>query len=430
MVRRSTLGFAFTATIILVMAARGQTIWYVDDGGFDATEATFEESARLAFAGPVFTQDDKGIAGPRIPPSHTSHPDERSYKDCKIVFTSRPRGEMTTDIYSMNADGTGLTHLTKEMFVYGLSWSPNGENISFTGLRGEEGMKELGEYGVMFAHWQIFAMNADGEDIEKITTIPISQNHWSPNGKSILFTSGYEDKENHHGEIGSVSFAIYRMDSNGENQKRLTDISGYDVDPLWSADGEHIIYGSTKAVAFAVAFDKRNWEIMIMKADGSEKKNLTNNRANDQSAIFSADGEQIVFVSQRDGPKSMYIMDRDGGNVKRLTDKSPNCLPLYCTKDERIIYSVWSGTHIMDFDGGKQRMLTKFASAERHDLSLSPDERMLIYIAVDGERNRDIYSVDINGGDPVNLTNSPRQERMVSWSPFLKKSGKTQTESK
>ena len=62
-----------------------------------------------------------------------------------------------------------------------------------------------------------------------------------------------------------------------------------------------------------------NYEIYIMNPDGSEEVNLTQHPANDQQAAWSPTGEQILFVSDRNGEiEDLYLMNADGSNVRRV----------------------------------------------------------------------------------------------------------------
>jgi len=59
-----------------------------------------------------------------------------------------------------------------------------------------------------------------------------------------------------------------------------------------------------------------------MGADGSNQRNLTNNSAYDNVPVWSPDGGQIAFESNRDGNWEIYVMDSDGSNLRRLTNNS------------------------------------------------------------------------------------------------------------
>ena len=62
----------------------------------------------------------------------------------------------------------------------------------------------------------------------------------------------------------------------------------------------------------------RNREVYMMNPDGSEQVNLTQHPADDLQAAWSPTGEQILFVSDREGTRDLYLMDADGSNVRRV----------------------------------------------------------------------------------------------------------------
>ena len=63
-----------------------------------------------------------------------------------------------------------------------------------------------------------------------------------------------------------------------------------------------------------------NREVYMMNPDGSEQVNLTQHPAGDLGAVWSPTGEQILFVSDRQGTRvrDLYLMDADGTNVRRV----------------------------------------------------------------------------------------------------------------
>ena len=76
---------------------------------------------------------------------------------------------------------------------------------------------------------------------------------------------------------------------------------------------------TTPKILFTSARDG-NYEIYMMNPDGSEQVNLTQHRADDLQAVWSPTGEQILFVSDRQGTRArdLYLMDADGTNVRRV----------------------------------------------------------------------------------------------------------------
>jgi hypothetical protein len=91
---------------------------------------------------------------------------------------------------------------------------------------------------------------------------------------------------------------------------QLTDDNLDQVSPSFSPDGRKIVYGEIRG---------RDQEIMLMNADGSNKKRLTTNGRQDRQPVFSPDGKRIAFASSRSGETEIWVMRADGAGEKRLT---------------------------------------------------------------------------------------------------------------
>ena len=100
---------------------------------------------------------------------------------------------------------------------------------------------------------------------------------------------------------------------------------------------------TTPKILFTSARDG-NYEVYIMNPDGSEQVNLTQHRANDVGAVWSPTGEQILFVSDRDGNRffedsDLYLMNPDGSNVRRVFKREASRRdPTWAPDGKRIAY--------------------------------------------------------------------------------------------
>ena len=250
-------------------------------------------------------------------------------------------GEMG-EIYTMNADGSGIARLTFELNADDAwpAWSPNGKRIVFASDR--TGDREL------------WAMNSDGTDLVRLTHSagPDAGGVYSPNGKQIAFHSRRDG-----------NFELYVMGADGENPTRLTNHPGTDLWPDWSPNG--------KGIAFQRGF-RGNEDIYVLDLKTGEERRLTDHPAPDRMPVFSPNGKQIVFMSGREGYCSIFVMDATGENLVNLTPKPAdvpagswcNFWPSWSRNGQEIYFSSQRpGTadvdvFVMNVDGTGVRQLT------------------------------------------------------------------------
>jgi Tol biopolymer transport system component len=226
----------------------------------------------------------------------------------KIAFTHRtfnqPPAECglsCVDVYVMNADGTGVTKLTRDGNSWNPSWSPDGNKIAFARYRNGDG--------------DIYTMNADGTGATQVTTGTASDGNpaWSPTGNEIAFDRFYYPPIS---PVYKTELHAIRVDGTGE-RLIVGDLSQH---PNWSPDGTKI------------AFDDE-YQIWVVNADGTGRVKLTETPPNpDPNQIFlvfkaqpawSPDGTTIVFEStgcfiMGCGTPSLATVNPDGTGIAAL----------------------------------------------------------------------------------------------------------------
>lgn len=63
------------------------------------------------------------------------------------------------------------------------------------------------------------------------------------------------------------------------------------------------------------------YDLFVANADGSNVRQVTNEKGYDAEATVSADGRKVVFTSVRGGDLDIYTMDADGSNVRQVTNE-------------------------------------------------------------------------------------------------------------
>jgi len=211
----------------------------------------------------------------------------------KLVFMSLRDDPSSSELYVMNADGSGQTRLTNDSdWEERPRWSPDGKRIAFTRLQD--------------GSWDIWVMNEDGSGQKNLTNSSDAHYRrpdWSPNGKQLVFDGG---------SIGSPDADIYVMNADGSGLTRLTDDPAFDGAASFSPNGKQITFMSRR--------DDGDLDIYVMNADGSGVERLTDSPASDGAPRWSPNGKQIAFRSDRDGDNEVWIMNADGSGKTNVTD--------------------------------------------------------------------------------------------------------------
>jgi Tol biopolymer transport system component len=206
--------------------------------------------------------------------------------------------------------------------------------------------------------------------------------------------------------------------------------------PVWSPDGNTIAFFSDRG---------GNPDIYVMSSDGSHVEQLTRDAfaslyftksSDDRNPSWSLDDSQIAFESGRDNQMmtyvnhDIYVMSVDGSNVRRLTDDgadegsprwSPNGDSIAYVKmeyfsDQALIENPTWDIYAMNADGTDLMQLTKDPSNELEP-AWSPDGTKIAFISDRNGQNFDIYVMNADGSNVTQLTDDSANEFGPVWSP-------------
>lgn len=159
-------------------------------------------------------------------------------------------------------------------------------------------------------------------------------------------------------------------------------------------------------------------DILLLDVDYGLRVNLTRWEGNDTFPVWSPDGQQLAFYSQRNQRTDLYLMNADGSDVHRLVDSGGAESSAAWSPDGQWIayaslHSPTIGLYIIHPDGSDSQRLTTFQTVT---LMWSPDSRYIAFIAnCDG--NCDIYVVDVGDGQVRQLTHNGLVDAYPTWSP-------------
>lgn len=233
---------------------------------------------------------------------------------------------------------------------------------------------------------------------------------------------------------------IFVMNPDGKRVRRLTKHPQYDAVPVWSPDGQKITFMSFRDEHRIQVGGIILGDIYVMNADGTNPINLTQSVERPESvSSWSPDGKQIVFRSAKyfrwDNlfHSDIWVMDADGGNLRNLTnhhaqDSSPDWSPdgmliaFHSDRNSDWEFEVqeknWE-VFVMNADGTNLINLTNHPAGDGRP-AWSPDGRQIAFVSnrdrkdVDDE-NVEIYVMNADGTNPINITNHPKRDGQSSW---------------
>ncbi|MGQ9627997.1 MAG: TolB family protein [Anaerolineae bacterium] len=240
----------------------------------------------------------------------------------QIVFVSDMSGN--SEIYLINADGTGLRQLTNNPQEDWLpSWSLAGDKIVFQSMVNEV--------------FNVFLMNADGSGQIQLTNWTKADTGgfagaqrpvWSPDGTRIAVS--FE---------GASGTFVYIID--------LVRASSYPFvegrDPSWSPDGRKL------------AFVWRD-EIWTLNLDGTEPTQLTFDQIPKLYPAWSPDGTRLAYTAMTADRAGIYVLNSDGSGTRLVIDKSAFGLS-WSPDGQRLVFASEGYVWIINSDGSSLQWL-------------------------------------------------------------------------
>ena len=217
-------------------------------------------------------------------------------------------------------------------------------------------------------------------------------------------------------------------------------------------------------IAFVSLRGPNDEEIIVMNADGSKQRNITNSPGFDLAPVWSPDGSKIAFMSNRTGDREIFIMNPDGSELTNFSNHPDNDLyPIWSPDGTAIAFESGQGEHryiLMDMNGtildewdippdwyrerqhlpDEQRPYLSYCKDENDEIKIcgeefyptqlagnegfgpfpwSPDGTRLVFHS-NANRTDDvnnIYVMSLDGSGVIQLTDSPYDDRDATWSP-------------
>jgi eukaryotic-like serine/threonine-protein kinase len=382
--RRPVLALGAVAVVLLIL---GVLIWSYRHGA-----RTSPQNFKAAVA-----QKLTDSPGQELFPSIA--PDGQS-----VAFSAPHEGSW--DIYLQAAGERTATNLTPDTpsGEFQPAFSPDGSRIAFRSTRNGGG---------------IFLMNRDGGNVTQLTDAGFNP-AWSPDGLEVALADDICWDYEARNPYPSASH-LWAVNTTTLARRVITEHDA--VQPNWSPHGQRIAFwGEQKG---------GHRDIWTVASVGGEPTPVTDDAYIDWNPIWSPDGEQLYFLSNRGGEMNLWrvAIDENTGQLRGepepATLPSNNCQYVNFARDgSALVYgqatrseNLWQ----IDFDStrgevnGAPTSLTQ--GLKRYAMfSLAPDEKSFVYLAR-GEPQQDLFTAEVTGSPLRRLTDDAAQDIVPRWSP-------------
>jgi tricorn protease len=309
----------------------------------------------------------------------------------------------------------------------------------------------------------IWIVNRAGGDAQRLVTGTglLSDPHFSPDGSMIAYTGNYE---------GNLD--VYVVAAAGGEPRRLTFHPGEDVAIGWTPDGKSVLFRSHRlsysdpnqlftvpveggfptALPLPMAQDggyspdgshlayspffqwEPDWKqyrggqttpIWIADLSDSSIVKVPRDNSNDRSPMWI--GDKVYFLSDRNGPVTLFEYDPKSQQVKQLIKNEGFDIKHASAGPGAIVYEQFGAIFLYDLHSGKTKRVNitvngdmpqvrpHFEKVEKqiHNAQISPTGARAVF-----EAHGEIFTVPAEKGDVRNITNSPTvADRDPAWSP-------------
>ncbi|MFN3649193.1 MAG: PDZ domain-containing protein [Armatimonadota bacterium] len=284
-------------------------------------------------------------------------------------------------------------------------FSPDGKQIAFTG-----------EYD---GNVDVYVVPAEGGVPQRVTYHPLADRlaGWHPDGKRVLFAS-YR-----HSYSGFTRLFTAPVDGTHAEEVPLPMAE----EGSYSADGKHLAYVPLRRSFSSWKRYRGGTATPVWLADLSDSsiQKLPRTDSNDFEPMWV--GEKVYFLSDRDGPVTLYSYDTKSKKVAKAIKNDGLDIKSASAGPGAIAYEQFGRLHLYDLKSGDTKpvevRLTGDLPEVRPRFEKVRDEIRGFSISPTGvrvvvEAHGEILTVPTDKGDPRNLTETPgAAERDPTWSP-------------
>lgn len=319
------------------------------------------------------------------------------------------------DIYKVAASGGAAVPLTiSEAYEFSPVWSHDGKSIAFASDR--------------YGNFDVFVMPASGGESRRLTyhaarEIPSS---FTADDRSVIFSAHRQDLYTDAQFPLTLMTELYSVPVTGGRVRMVLPVPA--LEATVNAAGDKIIYEDLKGYesdwrkhhTSAIARD-----IWMYDVKGAKYTKLTSFKGEDRNPVF--EGNDFYYLTEQSGSFNVYKSSvQNPGASEAVTHFSKHPVRFLTKSNDNTLCFSYDGEIYTQRPGGQpQKVAVRIAEDGRTvvertmpvnggvtEMSLSPNGKEIAFVF-----RGEIFVASVSGGVTKRITNTPWQERSVSFSP-------------
>jgi tricorn protease len=321
------------------------------------------------------------------------------------------------DIYKVSAAGGTAEPITiGESYEYAPVWSHDGKSIAFASDR--------------YGNFDVFVMPAAGGEAKRLTfhsgaEIPSS---FTADDKAVIFSASRQDLVTNAQFPISLMSELYSVPVGGGKVSQVLPVPA--IDATVNSTGDKIIFHDAKGY-------ESNWrkhhtssvtrDIWVYDLKTKQYTQLSHFNGEDRNPVFDSNDKDFYYLSEQDGSFNVYKSSLDNATATSAVTHFSKHPVRFLThaKDNTLCFGFDGELYIKKPGGEPQKVNVRIAEDGRTiqdkvlpvngsatEMRVSPNGKEVVFVF-----RGEIFVTSVTGGITKRITNTPWQERDVSFSP-------------